>query len=314
MKKLVRLILSSYLFLGMILLNTANAQVGTQDVISITDITGYKHYLKEKPCRIISLNTSSDEILFALVEQDRILGICNNSIDANMSSVVDKAQQIEVKLPLRSNCEVILGLAPDLVLFPEGGPREMVDSLRDLGVRVFVVRASNNIEKIKEKIREISIVVGEEEKGRSIIKEMNRKLESIRHFSEINNVTKKVVLGFTFAGAYGNVNGLFHDICVHAGVINGAAQMGLKMGERLSAEQVMKVNPDMVFLPTWSHHKNNNPEAFKNDFINNEPYKNLKAVKNGNVYLLDEKYRGCGSQYVVDGIVKIHELAYGNKL
>ncbi len=313
MKKLAKLIVGIYLLLGMLLGNAVDAKVITDSIASITDVTGHKHFLQEKPRKIISLNTSSDEILFALVEADRILGICNNSIDPNMSSIVEKAQQIEIKLPLRSNCEVILGLAPDLVLFPEGGPREMVDSLRDLGLKVFVVRSSNNIENIKEKIKEISIVVGEEEKGRTIVEEMNRKLDSIRHFSEINNVPKKVVLGFTFAGAYGNVNGLFHDICVHAGVINGAAQMGLKMGERLSAKQVMKVDPDMVFLPTWSHHKNNNPEVFKNDFINNEPYKNLKAVKNGNVYLLDEKYRGCGSQYVVDGIVKIYELAYGKK-
>ena len=314
MKNLVRLIFGCYLLLGMLLLNTINAQVVTKDIDSITDVTGYKHYLKEKPRKIISLNTSSDEILFSLVENDRILGICNNSLDPNMSSVVDKANKIDIKLPLRSNCEVILGLEPDIVLFPEGGPREMVDSLRDLGVRVFVVRSSNSIANIKEKIREISIVVGEKERGNTIIEEMDRRLESIKYFSEVNNVPKKVILGFTFAGAYGNVNGLFHDICVHAGVINGAAQMGLKMGERLSAEQVMEVNPDIVLLPTWSHYKNNNPETFKNDFINNEPYKNLKAVKSSNVYLLDEKYRGCGSQYVVEGIIKIHELAYGRCL
>lgn len=313
MKKLARLVLACIIVFMIYLLNVVNIQIAEASSDCIIDVTGYKHYLKEKPRRIISLNTSCDEILFSLVEPDRILGICNNSIDPNISSVVEVAKAIDIRLPLRSNCEVIMGLVPDLVLFPEGGPREMVDSLRDLGIRVFVARSSNNIGSIKEKIREISIVVGEEEKGRNIIEKMNKRLERISHFSEINNSSKKVVLGFTFAGAYGNVNGLFHDICVHAGVINGAAQMGLKMGERLSAEQVMKVDPDMVFLPTWSHHKNNNPEVLKNDFINNEPYKNLKAVRNGNVYLLDEKYRGCGSQYVVDGIVKIYELAYGKK-
>lgn len=277
---------------------------------TIVDVTGYKFSTKLKPSRIISLNTSIDEILLDLVSKDRILAVCTSSVDVTMSSVVDKASEIEVRLPLRSSCEVILGLQPDLVLFPESGPREMVDSLRDLGINVFVVRSATNINIIKDKIKEISTVVGEVEKGQLLLNSMENKLLKVHRFIGSNVKSKKVVLGFTFAGAFGNVKGLFHDICTHAGVINGAAQVNLKMGERLSPEQVMNVNPDIVFLPTWSHYKSNDPQKFREDFINNEPYKNLKAVKNNEVYLLDEKYRGCGSHYVIDGIMEIHKLAY----
>lgn len=312
MKNIFKFIIYSSAVLTICFGSFMKAQAFESSANIVVDATGYEHKIKDKPDRIISLNTSCDEILLNLVDDSRIVAICTNSTDPNMSFVVERASKFLTRLPLRTNCEIILGLQPDLVLFPAGGPREMVDSLRDLGVNVFVVRASNNIQSIKEKIKEISIVVGEEQKGKIILQEMNQRLYEAKQFIDNNKLSPKVVLGFTFAGAYGNVNGLFHDICVHAGVINGAAEMGLKMGERLSAEQVIKVNPDIVLLPTWSHHKNNNPHKFKDDFINNEPYKNLKAVRTNNVYLLDEKYRGCGSHYVVDGIIKLHKIAYFN--
>lgn len=308
MKNIIRLIcLCSILFMG-IFSSFAEANNIVSD--TMVDATGHRFSTKLKPTRIISLNTSIDEILLDLVSSDRILAVCTSSIDPTMSSVVEKASKIDVRLPLRSSCEVILGLQPDLVLFPESGPREMVDSLRDMGINVYVVRSATNIEIIKEKIKEVSIVVGEVEKGQELLEKLNNNLQKVQQFIESNGDAKKVVLGFTFGGAYGNVKGLFHDICTHAGVINGAAQVNLKMGERLSPEQVMNVNPDIVFLPTWSHYKSNDPQKFLQDFINNEPYKNLKAVKNKEVYLLDEKYRGCGSHYVIDGIMAIHRLAY----
>ena len=156
MKNIIRLIcVCSILFLS-IFSNIAKASNVVDD--AIVDVTGYKFSTKLKPSRIISLNTSIDEILLDLVSSDRVLAICTSSADPTMSSVVDKAEKITVKLPLRSSCEVILGLQPDLVLFPEGGPREMVDSLRDLGINVYVVRSATSIKAIKEKIKEVSLV------------------------------------------------------------------------------------------------------------------------------------------------------------
>ena len=273
------------------------------------DATGIMVELNQKPRRIVSLNNATDEILFSLTSSDNILAVSENSINPNISFVVDNARLIKYHLPLRTNSEFIYTLQPDLVLFPETGPIELVESMRDMGIKVFVVPSATGVEAIEKKILDIACIIGEMEKGKQLVSTMTRQINELAPLRTIGK-KQKTVVAFTFYGAYGSKGGLFDDLCRHAGVINGGATVGLEKGERLSQEQVLAIDPDAIFLPKWSHYKDNDPLKFKEQFLNDPAYGNLRAVKMGKVYLLDEKYRSCGSQYVVEGILELHRTVY----
>ena len=264
---------------------------------------------KNKPQRIISLNISSDEILLDLVDRRRIIALSNNSADEQISSVVQKAKAIKVKLNLRTNVEKIYALKPDLVCVPEAGPPEIATSLRELGINVYVVKSATNIMDIEDKIKGIAAAVGEEEKGQKIINKMRRDLMIITTKTQ-NIINKKTVVAFTYGGAYGAKGGLFDNICNYAGVINGAAQIGLKRGEKLSKESIVTINPDIFLLPTWSHNPKNDAQKLRKEILTDATYGKLKAIENNRIYFMPDRYRSCSSQYIANGVYKIAQIAY----
>ena len=57
---------------------------------------------------------------------------------------------------------------------------------------------------------------------------------------------KKIVL-ISLMTTYGGEGCLFDDICKEAGVINGLSAAGLKNGQPLTKEMLVKINPDVLF-------------------------------------------------------------------
>ena len=134
------------------------------------DDMGTEIVLHEKPQRIVSLNLGTDEILLALAPPEQIAALSSYVDDAGLSCMAEAAKAVPVKLHDKSP-ERVLAQHPDLVLTTDSVPKELVASMRDLGLTVFVSKTPKSIEAVFPRIKSIGKVIGREEEAAAFKKE-----------------------------------------------------------------------------------------------------------------------------------------------
>ena len=161
--------------------------------------------------------------------------------DPVSSNIVDKANRITRKIK-NPSAEEILSLKPDVVFIYNWGKAEMVDNLRELGIKVVVVKGPKSIADVKENVKLIAKTLGEENKGNLLITKMDDKLAEIKE--KVDNIKpeqrKKLVL-ISLMTSYGGKGCTFDDICQYAGVINGVSDAGLHNGQLLSLSTMITI-------------------------------------------------------------------------
>lgn len=274
------------------------------------DDTGYTVRLNHKPQRIVSLNQGIDEILVDVVEPKRIAALSYLSIDEGLSAVADKAAVVPVILRDR-NAEAIIALRPDLILMSDSIPEEVRTTLREMGYVVHVSRSPHNLNEAMQRVQRIADLVGEGKKGEVVVKQMQVKLSKVKSVvDKIPEKERKVIIAFSFSGAFGRADNMFHDMCVQAGVINGAARAGIAKNHPLSKEEIVQVNPDVLLMPTWSSDEKDDSLAYCEEVRNDPAYQTIKAIQNNQLVFVSDRYRYCVSQYAADSVTKIAQVVY----
>lgn len=280
----------------------------TTAAYEVVDSQGVILKLDKKPQHIASLTLCSDEILLSLIDKSRFASCTSRVTDHGISNIAENAQDLP-KLSSKS-VEAIVALQPDLVIAADWLPVELIDSLREVGLNVYVYKTPSTIVEVKSLISELSKVVGETEKGIAIIKEMDEVLTKVQaDVKQIPQDKRKVVMALSSMGCYGGKGSILDDIDKNAGVINGAALAGLEKNDTLAKEQMIAINPDAIMVPTWDY-EGKDTEQFKQDILNDPALSTIKAVKNKRLIQVDDKYTYCTSQYVVYGVRDLAKAVY----
>lgn len=278
--------------------------------LTITDATGCKMVIDKKPQKIISLTLASDEMLFSLVDKSRILAVTAISEDPGISNIADEAKDIEIKLT-QSDTEKIIELQPDLVIVPSWAKKEFVQQLRDAKITVYAMETASGVDHLKQIVMKMARLVGENNKGVEITEWINDKLKDVNdRVSGLKDDQKLEVLicdAFWCTYAKGTTS---EDILTRAGLVNVATKAGLEGWPQVSKEKIIKWNPDVIFLPSWSYDGKFDPENFKGKIVKDESLKGVNAVKNDRVYLLRDAHMTSTSQYMILGVEDAAKAAY----
>ncbi len=221
------------------------------DAIEVTDAEG-KTVVITSSERIVSLNGSTTEILFAL-------GVGDNVVGCDASSTYPKG--VKERLPSVGyqyglNAEGILSLNPTLVIGRDDvRPPQVVQQLRMAGVTVLSLKEPRSFEAAKQRLRTIGKAVGREKKAEALInaldthiKELDVKLAPRKEqpkqkalFLYLRGTQTTLVLGTDTAP------GAMFDII---GVENAAGS--IKGNKPMTAEAVIAAQPDVYVLFTTS--------------------------------------------------------------
>lgn len=280
-------------------------------VYSVQDDFGNIVEFTSKPQRVYATTLSIEELLVELLPPERIAAISTDAVDDNYSLIVDKAQRISKKVPPRINVESVVALRPDLVIVQANVNKAYIDALKDVGLKVFVTKVPTTINMVKSRIIKISEAVGEVEKGKLIIGDMNKKLSSVD--SKVGALPKnkrKIAIAYSMLGAFGSKDGLYNDICERSGLLNGAAMAGLVRGEHLSKERIVDINPDVLIFPSYSSTQKGDVERMRQEVLNDPSLQTTNAIVNNNYIIINDRYRYSASQYIADGVLDISRKAY----
>ena len=280
---------------------------------TVTDERGTEVSFAAKPERILTLSMSTDEVVLGLVEPEKLAAVnalLDDPVSSNVTELVKNIPQ-RVRYP---SVEEIASLKPDLVIMPDWGDVSKADSLRDLGIPVVVCKGAKNREEIESSIQMIAAAVGEPERGRILCQKMNDKLAQIQAATqEIPESERKSVVLLSLMKSYGGIGCSFDEACRLAGVRNGMAELGIHTGQAMTKEQLVRINPDYLFLPTYTNNGTYDVTEFRDEYLKDPALAGMKAIRNHGLREPNESYIYNCSQDFAFGVQEIAYQVYGDK-
>jgi iron complex transport system substrate-binding protein len=258
----------------MISCTDSNKQESINSDSVLIDDLGNKFELTASPKRVITLAPNLTEMIYALNQEDRLVG---NTLYCNYPK---KAEEItKVGDMLTMNYEVILSLKPDLVFITvEGNTKENYDKLKEFGINVFVSNP-RNYNDIKKTFLQFGKFFDAYESADSIAKTWDEQLSEIR--SQIGNKKKTALFlaAITPIMAAGRTTFIneFIEIC---GLENIVKESKINYPV-FSREEIIKVDPDYIIYAS----KEELTKKYLTDIY--AEWKNLSAVKNDNIIFVD---------------------------
>ena len=281
-----------------------------QSSYTVTDDTGLTLLFTEKPKRIVSYSISTDEILMALVKPERIVALSRLVDDPGVSSIVKEAKQIPNRVQGNS-MEGVLAFKPDLVIIPDFHPPEMLQSARELGLKVYIYKTPSDIKGVKRSIRQIAALTGEKDKGEAVIAKMEERIQQVQQRLAVIPVSqRKRVIQLRSEGAFYAPDNSFGDVCRHAGVSDATLELKYPSAMEITQEKVVELNPDIIFVPDWDYDGKHNPDGEKRKILNNPSYRGMKAVQQGKVYTISGALVLTVSQYIADAVEEVAKMSY----
>ena len=288
-------------------------ETNTTGSYSVTDLTGTKVTFPSKPKRILTFAMYTDQIVLGLVTSDHLVGINTLMDDPVLSNVVPIAKRITKKIG-DPGAEEVLSMKPDVVIVSDWTQAEKIQSMRDLGLKVVSVKSPETIQDAKEAVSQVAAAIGEPEKGKQLIGMMDRKLAEIREkTSKIKPEQRKNIVLLSLMTAYGGAGCAYDDACREANVVNGIAAAGLKTGQQLTKEMLIKINPDIMLMPVYNDRGNYDTQAFIDSYLKDPSLRTVKAVKEKQLIYPREQFIYNCSQDIVYCVQEIARVAYGEE-
>jgi iron complex transport system substrate-binding protein len=239
------------------------------------------------PERVISFVPSATEILYELGLGDRVVGVtqfCNYPPDA--------ARKEKVGSHTDPNYEAILRLKPDLMVILKE-ERELTPFLDKYGIR-YVTIGSDSVEEIIESVRLVAAACGVGEGRDSLAQILRNKLDT-QLVATNNNDKPKVLLcvsrdnvgsGAVNKCFVAGASSFYNQLIESAGGVNALKDVS-QAYPSISAESVVRLDPDIIIDISSSHIISNQQEATCGDW---DIFKSVAAVKTKNVRCLSGDY------------------------
>ena len=295
MKKILALIIA----LSMFIISGCSSQ---QDR-TVTDREGTEVNIPKKIEKIISTAPSNTEVLMALGLGDKLVAIDKYSTD--IEGVNTELPQIDFSNP---DAETIIGLEPDIVIASghnkTGSTEDPFKAISEAGIPVVYIPSSDSIDGIYKDIEFIAEVVNEKSKGKEIIDDMKAQVEEIKAIGDTITDKKSVYFEISpapYLSSFGKSTFLNEMI-----EIIGAENIFANEDGWISptAESIIDANPDVII--TNAGYMENPTEEIKS----RDAWENINAIKNNEVYLVDQNASSRPSQNVVKALEQMANAVY----
>ena len=295
MKKILALIMTLSIFV----LSGCSSQTDRM----VTDREGREVNIPTKIEKIISTAPSNTEVLMALGLGDKLVAIDKYSTD--IEGINTELPQIDF---LNPDAETIIGLEPDIVIASghnkTGSAEDPFKAISEAGIPVVYIPSSDSIDGIYKDIEFIADVVNERSKGKEIVDDMKAQVEEIKAIGDTITDKKSVYFEISpapYLSSFGKSTFLNEMI-----EIIGAKNIFENEEGWVSptAEAIIDANPDVII--TNAGYMENPTEEIKS----RDAWENINAIKNNEVYLVDQNASSRPSQNVIKALEQMAKAVY----
>ena len=334
LKKLTTLLLSVMLIVGLVSCGTSkqlssneNSNVQSQennDSHYPVTITTY-NYLKEPveitfdkaPERVVAIYQNSIETLLALGLEDKIVAAAglDHDVKDEYKDAFSKVNYLEDFTPSK---ETIIMEKPDFILswysiFDDKRLGD-IDYWNENGVNTYMslnsgVVSERTIENEINDILNLGKIFNVEEKAQALVDEITSTVSEVS--SKVSNEEKQSAMVIEFYDdeiyTYGSKT-LAGDMVTKLG-----AELLNPEGGNIGAEDLIKLNPDCIFVSYMDRGNENVPGEEINKILENPAFASLSAVKNKRVYSIPLGDMYSSGIRTIDGINTFANGLYENE-
>jgi iron complex transport system substrate-binding protein len=244
--------------------------------------------LDKQPQKIVSLAPSLTEMVFAIGAGQQVVAVDEYS---NYPADAPKTDLSGYK----PNAESIAKYSPDLVVISDDS-ENIVDQLKALSIPTYVAPAANTLDDTYKEITELGALTGHSADAAALVGQMKADLEQL--VKDLPNRSKPLTYYYELDNTYYSVTSktFIGALFTAAGLVNIAdAGNDTNAYPQLSAETIIKANPDLIFLAdTKCCGQSATTVAAR------PGWDGLTAVKNGGVIALDDDIASRWGPRVVD--------------
>ena len=234
---------------------------------------------------------------------DKLVAIDKYSTD--IEGINTELPQIDF---LNPDAETIIGLEPDIVIASghnkTGSVEDPFKAISEAGIPVVYIPSSDSIDGIYKDIEFIADVVNERSKGKEIVDDMKAHVEEKKAIGDTITDKKSVYFEISpapYLSSFGKSTFLNEML-----EIIGAKNIFEKEEGWISptAEAIIDANPDVII--TNAGYMENPTEEIKS----RDAWENINAIKNNEVYLVDQNASSRPSQNVIKALEQMAKAVY----
>lgn len=243
---------------------------------TVVDDLGEKITFEKAPEKIISLSPSITEMLYALGVGDKLIGV------TSYDNYPEEVKEVEAVSDLMNiNAEKIISLNPDVVFVATIGDKTPVDTMKEAGVKVFVIDDAMSFDDVYKHIGRVAKVMDVEDAAEELVNQISADIKAIEE--KLANVKEKKQVYLEIAPApeiFTTGNNTFqNEVFKTAGADNVFAD---KDGWfKVSEEEVVKRNPEVIISQV------NFLDDSVGEIKGRLGWDQIDAVKNNQVYEID---------------------------
>ena len=275
--------------------------LSSKGIYKMVDGTSETVILDHKAERIVAVGPNAADLASELA---------GDSVVASTAAPYQSSNGVKQRVDL--DVKAITALKPDIVIVEDDdGATDLVRPLREAGVKVALLRAPKTVKEVEDQTRSVGQLLGRADKAESLITTMMnyiRDTESLR-FARRDD-PKKTVAVYNENGLYGAPDTMIQDMLKYVNVDNAATKAGVKWSYMGKKDDLIKVDPDVIIVPTDVKAPGFNRDAVLNSYYNDPDLKNVKAIKNKKVVIISNEAMMAKTYHIGRGIYNMAQFVY----
>jgi iron complex transport system substrate-binding protein len=270
--------------------------------ITLTDGLGRTVTLPGPAQRVVSLAASNTETLYAVGAGAQVVG---------RDEASDYPEAVK-SLPTVGgwsgfSSESIVALQPDLVLAGGINPPELVASLEQLGLTVYLLPNPVTLEEMYVNLEKVGALTGHEADAATLVESLKGRVAAVD--ARIATVNTKPSVYYELDATdpvkpYTAGPGTFVDLLIQrAGGVNFGSQLQSQWAQ-ISLEQLVVSNPDLIILGDSAYGETPEKVAAR------PGWETLAAVKDANIFPFDDNLVSRPGPRLVDGLEALAKLLH----
>ncbi len=291
--------LRSLLIFSLIILGSIFSSPACAQKVNVTDLLGRRMAIPKDPVRVVSLAPNITEIVYALGQAHRLVGVTTYSdYPAEAASLPKVGSYVHLDL------ERIVSLAPDLCLaIKDGNPIAAASRLESLGIPVYAADP-RDLESVMDTMSRIGKLLQADKQAEQLVQGMQRRIQAVEDLVAKTDHRPGLFfqIGVSPIVSVGT-NTFIHELIIRAGARNLAE--GDVSYPRFSKEQVLGMMPDIIITSSMAR-----ADVFEKIRADWYQWKNLPAVKNDRIYFQDSNLFNRPSPRLVDALEILVRLVH----
>ena len=280
-----------------------DVSTSTGSSISLTDGLEREVTLSAPAQRIVSLAPANTEILFAIGAGAQVVGRdMFSDYPPEAASVEDVGGSFG-----EYDLEAIVALQPDLVLAGEINSPELVASLEDLGLTIFLLSNPQGFTELFNNLETVGKLTGHETEADDLVESLSARVATVERLTlSVTDIPSVYYELDATNPAAPYTAGLDSYVTMLMWKAGGKNIMEMTLGEwiSISLEQLLVADPDIIILGDAAYGETPEKVAAR------PGWEALAAVKNGRIYPIDDNLVSRPGPRLVDGLEALVELIH----